>query len=114
MNALLFDLSTDVNTEDGIQIKGEVPTGTLKVNTKGETALAISNGRYCITKGYSDKDITIVEEFENCYIPYILETLATTSENVASIASCATDGTECAAGTAFAIKVNVGDEERKA
>ena len=111
----LYGMSENVEftfPTDEIKIKGNVPSGTkLRVNTKGETALAMSDGRYCVTKGYSDKDITIVEEFENCNIPYILETVATTSANVTSIASCATDGTECATGTPFAIKVN--DSETK-
>ena len=97
---------------DEIKVKGNIPSGTkLRVNIKGETALAMSDGKYCITKGYSDNDITMVEEFENCNIPYILETVATTSTKVTSIASCLEYGTECATGTAFAIKVN--DTETK-
>ena len=55
---------------DKIDIKGEVPAGTvLKVNKKGKIALAMSNGRYCVTKGYTDKDITITEGYTECNIP---------------------------------------------
>ena len=107
-----FDLATDVNVEGGLQIKGEVPSGgKLVVNTNGQTALSTSNGRYCITKRYNDNDITVTEDSNNCYFPYSLPALATTSTEVTSIASCLTDGTECVAGTAFAIQVN--DSETK-
>ena len=106
----IFNLATDVNTEDGIQIKGEVPNGTLSVNSEGETALAVYNARYCITKRYDDNDVTITEDSE-CYYPYSLPALATTSETlkVGTVLSCATNGTECNPGDAFAIKVNDED-----
>ena len=65
-----FNLTTDVNVEGGLQLKGEVPPeGTLVVNTQGQITLAISNGRYCITKGYFDQDITVTEDYETCEIP---------------------------------------------
>ena len=110
-----FDLSTDVNTEDGLQIKGEVPTGTLKINVKGETALAITNGRYCITKKYTDKDVTVTEDVANCKIPEEPKTLEEVTRDLSMVegsngengkASCVTDETQCAAGTALAIQVN--------
>ena len=107
-----FDLATDVNVEGGLQIKGEVPyEGTLVVNTKGQIALSISNGRYCITKKYDDNDITVTED-TNCYFPYSLPALVTTSEllGVTEINSCVEKGKVCEVnGTdpiAFAIKVN--------
>ena len=117
-----FDLSKDVNTEDGLQIKGEVPNGTLKVNEKGETALAITNGRYCITKKYSDKDITVTEDLTNCNIPEEPKKLVQvvpddnggisgdgSSTGESTRPSCVTDETQCAAGTALAIQVNGSD-----
>jgi len=105
-----FSLPADVNTEDGLQIKGEVPEGTLKVNTKGEIALAVKNARYCITKRYEDTDIKVTDDVENCYFPYTLSAVATTSTElgVTSVNTCATSGT-CNPGTEFAIKVNDTD-----
>ena len=119
-----FDLSTDVNTSDGIQIKGQVPKGTLKVNKKGETALAIENGRYCIIKNYSDKDVTVIEGAENCRLPEEQKKLVDVvvsmpnngdesgesgSTGEVGIASCVTDETTCEPGTALAIQVNTSD-----
>jgi len=117
-----FNLPGDANVEGGIEIKGTVPTGTLKVNTEGKTSLAVSNGRYCITKGYDDTDITITEDLEQCGVSNdednvtdntgstgekTLSELATTSTElvVTSVDACAISGT-CEVGTAFAIKVN--------
>ena len=61
----VFDLS---QTKE-LQIKGEKPEGKVAVNTEGKTALAITNGRYCITKGYNDNDVTVTEDVENCNLP---------------------------------------------
>ena len=100
---------------DKIDIKGEVPAGTvLKVNKKGKIALAMSNGRYCVTKGYNDKDITITEGYTSCDIPEEAKTLTdlATDETGISKPSCITDKTgetKCAAGTEVAIKVNATD-----
>ena len=98
-----------------LDIKGTVPTGTiLRVNTEGKTALAMSNGRHCITKGYEDTDITVTEDVEHCYIPYTLKALATTSValGIDNIEGCVENGQVCDIdedGTAFAIKVNDTD-----
>ena len=105
-----FNLTTDVNVEGGLQLKGEVPPeGTLVVNTQGQITLAISNGRYCITKGYFDQDITVTEDYETCDLPEMkLSDLATTSEvlGITEVASCTTAGQKCPDLTPFAIQVN--------
>ena len=62
-------------------------------------ALAVYNGRYCITKGFGDIDITVTEEYEECKNPG--EPSIMTSEN-----ACVTSG-ECTADEINAgIKVN--------
>ena len=82
----------------------------------------VKNERYCVTKGFSDQDITITENPDECDLPSgsgnqggtgnngstgkTLATLATTSTEVTSVPSCVTDGSECAVGTAIAIQVN--------
>ena len=58
------------NGMNGLQIKGKMPeSGSMVVNSDGDVALAISNSRYCATKGFGDKDVTITENFETCEIP---------------------------------------------
>ena len=104
----IFDLS---QTNPDLQLKGEVPAGTLKINEDGDIALAVSNGRYCVTKRYTDNDITIKENSGICYIPGTLLGVVTTSTDleVDSVETCLTDRTTdknyCGLGTAFAIKV---------
>ena len=61
-----FELPSQVNTENGVQIKGEVPNGVLKVNKEGKVALALYNGRYCAKKEYIDNDIVIIENLDEC------------------------------------------------
>jgi len=63
-----FNLS-EANTENGIQIKGEVPNGTMIVSKEGKVALAVYNDRYCITKGFDDTNVTVIEDYEKCNIP---------------------------------------------
>jgi len=100
---------------DEVVVEGSVPNGTiLRVNTKGQTALVMSNEKYCITKGYSDDDITIIEEFTECKIPIeSLKNLAVTSKELGinNIDDCVT-GTLCEPGTELAIQVNETTTEK--
>ena len=64
-----FNLPTDVNTEDGLQIKGNIPTGAVELNADGDISLAISNGRYCIIKAFADQDITVYDSGDSCLLP---------------------------------------------
>jgi len=56
-----FDLSKDVNTEDGIQLKGEIPSGKVSVTTEGEVAISIHNGRYYAKKDYDKSEVEVYE-----------------------------------------------------
>jgi len=61
-----FELPAQANTKNGIQIKGEVPNGILKVNKEGKVAFALYNGRYCAKKEYTENDIIIIEDLDGC------------------------------------------------
>jgi len=78
----MIEEKTFIFPTNEIDIKGEVPAGTiLKVNTKGQISLVTSNGRYCITKGYEDTDVTVTEGVENCKIKFKLTQNAINSFN---------------------------------
>ena len=57
-----FKLPEEANTEDGLQLKGNIPTGIVKVTTEGEVSVAVQNGRYCAIKGYEETEVTIIED----------------------------------------------------
>ena len=52
------------DTTKKLQIKGEVPDGSILITTEGKVAIAVHNNRYCITKGIEDKDITVTENIQ--------------------------------------------------
>ena len=119
-NGMLEDVTFNLpDTTKTLQLKGEVPTGSILITKEGKVAIAVHNNRYCVTKGIEDKDVTITENYESCNLPSVeeepeentpqtgsIKTLAITSTEVTSIPACVTDGTECAQGTPVAIKVN--------
>ena len=97
------------DTTNTLGLKGAVPEGSITISKEGKTALAVYNGRYCITKGFGDKDITLTEEYEECKnpgVPIVASDIATTTTEVIEIPSCITDGSECSKGTAVALQVN--------
>jgi len=93
-------LPDDTNT---LGLKGEVPEGSITITKEGKTSLAIQNGRYCITKGFDDTDVTVTEDYEECKNPGVSSIM--TSEN-----TCVTSGTcsqaEINAGILVNVKVN--------
>ena len=96
-----------------LQLKGDIPEGQITITTEGKVAIALQNGRYCITKGILDDDITVTEDIENCSLPSnndevkmaSLKALAVATEDIV-IPECVTNQTACAPGTSVAIKVN--------
>jgi len=56
-----FDLQADVNTEGGIQLKGEIPSGKVSVTTEGKVAISIHNGRYYAKKDYDESEVEVYE-----------------------------------------------------
>ena len=52
-----------------LEIKGSKPTGgSMTVNKYGKVEMAITNGKYCVTKGYEDEDVTISDNLEACIV----------------------------------------------
>ncbi|MBE6144142.1 MAG: prepilin-type N-terminal cleavage/methylation domain-containing protein [Firmicutes bacterium] len=101
--------------ENKLEVTGALPTsGKVKVTRDGKTAIAISNGTYCVTKGYDESKIKTDKDDGNCKLPEeqaenTLKDIATTTTEVTSVATCATDGSVCAPGTPFAIEVAPGE-----
>ena len=111
-NGMLEDVTITLpDTTKTLQLKGEVPTGSILITKEGKVAIAVHNNRYCVTKGLEDKDVTVTEDIANCKLinPNSLTALATTSTEVTSIPACLDDGTECASGTPVAIQVNASE-----
>ncbi len=58
----------------GLDIKGSRPkSGNMIITKEGKIELAITNGKYCVTKGINDNDITLIENTKNCIIPISVE-----------------------------------------
>ena len=106
------------NDIEGLEINGSKPTdGTVVVNKKGQISIAITNGRYCVTKGYEDGDVTIIELTGKCKNPAMPNTLSDIATSgtftyeigydvtIDKVNPCAISGI-CELGTPFAIQVN--------
>ena len=109
------------NNTTGLEINGSLPSsGSVMVSKEGKVAIGVTDGKYCITKGFEDIDVIVTEAVESCLNPETptLSDLATTgtfsavdgsfTSEVSEVHTCATDKTEgaCAPGTPFAIRVN--------
>jgi len=117
---VIIDLSDEKNT---LGLKGDVPEGKIAISKEGKTALAIQNGRYCITKGFDDKDVTVTENYETCDLAvsgddtkYTLSALAKEATftkvdgsayatPTVTVPECITNKTKCDAGTPVAVEV---------
>ena len=105
------------NNIGALQLNGNLPQGTMVVTKTGNIALAITNGKYCITKNYDEEDIKLSENTSRCAIQYTLAAVATTSEElgITKVDECIKRGTLCKFGagveepTTFAIQVNDTD-----
>ena len=104
-NGMLEDVMFEFPNNIGdLQIKGELPNGIMVVNTKGEVTISLKNDRYCITKDYKEKDVTITDDIENCEMPKVTyKNGILSSENV-----CIKSGA-CNPGTSVSVKVNNND-----
>ena len=115
-----FDFSSGT---EGLDIKGTKPTaGTMTVTKEGKVAISVTDGKYCVTKGFEDADVTITDgtcvSDSGDNTEKTLSELATTgtfttvngsnTSEINEVDDCALDKTEgsCEPGTEFAIKVN--------
>ena len=82
-NGMLEDVTIQLpDTTKTLQLKGEVPTGTILITKEGKIAIAVQNGRYCVTKGIEDKDVTITEDIANCILPASITNITLKEENI--------------------------------
>ena len=101
-NGMLEDVTITLpDTTNKLQLKGEVPTGTIYITTEGKIAMAVHNNRYCVTKGIDDKDVTITEGYEECEMPKIL----VKNNIMSSYDTCIKTGV-CHPGTEVDVEVN--------
>ena len=57
------------NLIDKINVSGRKPdSGTVYINNKGETALAVVYDKTCFIKNYSDTDLTESDDIKNCIV----------------------------------------------
>jgi len=101
LDDVTIDLSDDTNT---LGLKGDIPKGSIVISKEGKTAIAVQNGRYCITKGFDDKDVTVIEDYEECKNPGEPKKIIS-SENACVISgTCSAE--EIKAGILVNVKVN--------
>jgi len=74
------------NDISGLEFEGKIPeSGSMKITAGGEIALAISNGKYCATKGFKEAEITITKDIKNCVIPVLVTNMTLTSSTEISL-----------------------------
>ena len=57
------------NNIEGLEFKGSKPSkGSMTVRKDGKVSKAISNGKYCVTKGFDDEDVVIKEDDGTCVL----------------------------------------------
>ena len=60
------------NLIDKINVSGSKPdSGTVYINNKGETAIAVVYDKICYIKNYSETDLTETSDIENCKIKVV-------------------------------------------
>jgi len=103
---LVFEFPNNIGD---LKIEGQMPeSGEMIITEDGQIAIAASNGKYCVIKGFENSNITILENVEICEIEQTLSLLAVSSLEleVQTVDSCIKNGSKCVYGTPFAIKVN--------
>ena len=71
------------NDNAELEIKGSEPTGgTMVVNTKGQISMAITNGKYCVIKGFNDDDVIMNDDLDNCFIPISITDIILIEESI--------------------------------
>ena len=124
MEDKVFTFPNDI---EGLEFQGSKPSkGSMTVNKDGKISMTITNGKYCVTKGFEDDDVTITDDVTNCGLlndessngsssnggntSKTLATLATNSttiegEETIEVPDCIINKTKCEAGTPVAVEV---------
>ena len=103
----LFEFPNNIGE---LEFSGDIPkNGSMIVTDSGEIGLAISNGKYCITKEFNSSDVKVTKNVDDCNFRINKLSLMATTETGVSIPTCVTNKTTCAAGEKVAIKVNDTD-----
>ena len=76
---------TMATSDSRLELKGDIPEGTVKITKDGKIELAVKNNRYCVTKGLEDIDITITENPEDCKLPSVVSGITLNTESVSVI-----------------------------
>ena len=112
-----FNFPDDI---EGLEFKGSKPTdGFMTVNKDGKVSMAITNGKYCVTKGFEDDDVIITDDAINCELGPKVNTLSDLARTytftkvdgsayetpTVTVPECITDKTKCEAGTPVAVEV---------
>lgn len=59
------------NDTELLEVKGTIPNGIMGLKSSGEVAIGFMNKRFCATKEYNEKEITITEDRKNCKMPKV-------------------------------------------
>jgi len=87
------------NAEE-LELQGKLPeNGKMVINEDGDIALAISNKKYCITKGLKEQEFSIIEDTTNCELPPAVNGIMT-SKDYCILTNI------CESGTLINVKVN--------
>ena len=116
-NGMLEDITITLpETTKILQLKGEVPTGSILITKEGKIAIAVHNNRYCVTKGLEDENVEIIEDYESCDLPVSDEESDGNISNslLSSENDCIKAGNTCSideikAGIKVNVKVNDAD-----
>ena len=96
------------NDTEILGIKGTVPNGIMGIDASGQIAVGLMNEKYCVTKEYNEKDITITDDIKNCKMPkvtYINGIMSSENNCIKSGKSCSK--TELLSDDGIKVKVEV-------
>jgi len=102
-SGMLEDVLLSVDNEI-LELKGDIPNGNILITRDGKIAIAVKNDRYCVTKGFYDSDVTIIENYETCELP--VKPITNPNKNIVSTSDCTKYTEICEPGTEVTVQVN--------
>ena len=67
-NGMLSEVTMTL-PDERLELNGEVPEGQILITKEGKVAIAVENGRYCITKNLNDRNVNVIEDYNVCELP---------------------------------------------